>query len=164
VPELGFECHLSAPPVALWPELLAYEVHAAALPSVQTARVLLADDHARLAEWSVLLRGSPLRWSQREYVDSAELSVRFELHRGDPKHVSGNWSLRPHADGSVASISIDLDFGFPRIATVFNALLLEALTDVVHGIARNAEHAARGRRGPSASSPHTMNSLTRDAR
>jgi ribosome-associated toxin RatA of RatAB toxin-antitoxin module len=163
VPELRFECHLSAPPVALWPELLNCEVHAAGLPSVRTARVLLADDHERLTEWSVLLRGSPLRWSQREYIDSADMSVRFALHRGDPKRVSGNWSLRPLADGSAARISIDLDFGFPRIATVFNALLVETLTDMVHGVARNAEHAARGRRGPSASSPNPMSSLTRDA-
>jgi len=76
--------------------------------------------------------------------------VEFHLERGDPRSVDGSWSLRSEGRVTVAEISIEIDFGLPRITAVFDALLRETLTDVIDGIARSAEGAARVRAGISA--------------
>lgn len=142
MPELQFNCLVGAPADLLWPELLAVDVHAAGLPGVQSARVLPGSDTERTVEWSVLLRGAPLRWAQREQLDAHARTVAFRLVRGDLKRLRGTWSLQPADAGSIATLTVDADFGLPRIAVVFNALLAETLTGIVHGVGRSAGRAA----------------------
>jgi ribosome-associated toxin RatA of RatAB toxin-antitoxin module len=148
VPELQFECPVGAPVNLLWPELLASHVHAARLPCVQLARVLSSLPAERTVEWSVLLRGAPLRWVQYERIDAEARSVTFQLIRGDLKRLRGIWSLRPTDKGSIANMTIDIDFGLPRIAVVFNPLLTETLASIVHGVTRSAEPAVLDRAQP----------------
>lgn len=145
---LKLDCHLDVPVDALWPQLLAAHLHAAGLPSVRTARVLSAGEHERITEWTVLLRGSPLRWSQVEQIDPGTYSVQFRLVRGDPKTVNGAWSLRGDGAGTVAAMAVEVDFGLPRIAAVFDVLLIETLNDLIRGLANSAVRAARPRTPP----------------
>jgi hypothetical protein len=148
VRRLILDCHLDVPVDAVWPQLLAADAHAVALPGVQVARVLSAADGERVTEWSVLLRGCPMRWSQVERIDPAARSVEFRRLHGDPREVNGAWSLRPDGTGTAAAVTIDVDFGLPRVTAVFDLLLVGALGDVIRGVTASAVRAARTRTLP----------------
>ena len=145
---LTLDCHLDVPVDAVWPHLLSAEAHAAAMPCVRSARVLSAGDDERVTEWSVLLRGCPLTWSQVERIDTVARSVEFRRLHGDPKEVTGTWSLRPDGAGTAAAVVIEVDFGLPRVTAVFDTLLIDTLGEVVRGVTASAVGAARARTPP----------------
>jgi ribosome-associated toxin RatA of RatAB toxin-antitoxin module len=106
--------------------------------------VLSSGDCERVTEWSLLLRGSPLRWSQTERIDPELRSVQFRLLDGEPKSIDGSWSVSA-AGPAAAKVEIDIEvnFGLPRIASVFDVMVAETLTSVLRGIAQSAASAAR---------------------
>jgi len=148
MPIVKLSCPGHAPIDPLWSQLLTAEQHAVGLQAVRVARVLEADETGRTTEWSLLLRGSPLNWTQREVAHPGQREVSVTLLRGDLKHLSGQWSVTDDGDHCMIHLTLDIDFGFPRVATVVDALLTETVTTVAQAIAVSAVRQARQQSAP----------------
>ena len=145
MPVVKLSCVIDVPAYALWTELRRPEELGSGLPEVGGARLLGADGNERRTEWSLLLRGSPLRWIQKELADPGDQKVRVELLAGDLKHLSGYWQVAETDGGSRTDLELEMDFGFARVAAVLDPLLKEAVTAVARGVLARAARCASGR-------------------
>jgi ribosome-associated toxin RatA of RatAB toxin-antitoxin module len=145
VPTVEVREQLSVAPSDAWATVTDVEAYPSRMPSVQSVRLL--DDPGegfRRAAWSVLLRGSVLRWVEREYLDPEARIVRFEQESGDLDLFSGHWAVQPHGDGSLVTLHVDFDIGIPLLADMLNPIARTALADNAVLMLRALEHAQAG--------------------
>ncbi len=131
MPTVEVGVQLAVSPDMAWDTIIDVESYPRRMHNVQSVRLLPESGEGfRRAAWSVLLRGSVLRWVEREYLDAPARVVRFEQESGDLDLFSGYWSVQPHGSGgSDVRLHVDFDIGIPLLADMLNPIAKTALTD-----------------------------------
>lgn len=99
------------------------------------------DDGYRISEWSAILKGSVLEWTERERVEHDDHRIVFEQIDGDLEKFSGHWELEELEAGLVAArLSVEFEIGIPLLADMLNPVAARALKDNSEQMLREIEH------------------------
>ncbi|MFJ7626089.1 type II toxin-antitoxin system RatA family toxin [Streptomyces sp. NPDC097595] len=89
---------------------------------VVSVRPLAArDQDFRTSEWTVLLNGSAVTWTQREAAGPGP-RLWFEQTAGDLESLSGAWSLAPDGAGTLVSYALDYALGVDGLAPLLEPI------------------------------------------
>ncbi|WP_333738170.1 SRPBCC family protein [Streptomyces sp. IBSBF 2806] len=129
-------------PDEAWTVLKKGEAVASRAEHVRSVEPLPArGDGARRTAWRVLLNGSEITWSQREFAEPGP-RLRFEQVTGDLQELSGDWSVTEVPGGSRVALTVDFHLGVDGLAPLLDPIwaqsfqahadaLLRALTAAV---------------------------------
>lgn len=141
MPLVEVSLRLAVSPDDAWDAVIDVESYPARMSNVQSVRVLDGGGaEYRRAAWSVLLRGSVLRWVEREHLDPSHRTVRFEQESGDLDHFAGYWLVEALGRGSLVTLHVDFDIGIPLLADMLNPIARTALEDNAVLMLRALEH------------------------
>ena len=114
-----------------WAAVTDVEVYPETMGNVREVRIVEhLDADRRRAEWTVLLRGSVLKWTEVEVLDHDRRVVTFQQESGDMETFSGYWSVNP-IDEQTCSVTLYVDFeiGIPLLADMLNPIAATALRE-----------------------------------
>ena len=102
--------------------------------AVKSVAITRADGGELLSDWSVVFRNGILCWSERDHIDPAARTIRFEQTRGDFQTFEGDWSVE--ADGADVAVVFcaSFDLGMPSIADMINPIAERTLRENMHRI------------------------------
>ena len=83
----------------------------------------------RESSWEVLLKGSLLRWRERETVDRPGMRIDFKQLEGDLDRFDGHWLVEPAEGGSDVELHVEFEIGIPLLAEMLNPVAARALRD-----------------------------------
>lgn len=146
---LTVDLELQAPVEDIWAVLMDIERFSDYMSSVQWIRVLTAEGATRTAEWSVLLRGSVLRWTETATIDADAHRVDFVQVDGDLSVFQGAWTLEPLTPARTrAALSVEFEIGIPLLARMLNPIARESLQTNTVEMLRALEERSRLTTGP----------------
>jgi ribosome-associated toxin RatA of RatAB toxin-antitoxin module len=151
VPTVETEFLTTAPIDAVWSAVQDVEAFPEYMQNVESVEVLGTDESGcRITRWSVLLKGSPLEWTERERVDAATRTLRFDQvdDDGDLEVFNGAWQVTPAGEGVVrVKLSVTFEIGIPLLADMLNPVAARAVREnseqMLHAIEEQASVGAR---------------------
>lgn len=75
----------------------------------------------RSTRWTVLLNGSEVTWTQREWAEAGSRLV-FEQTSGDLEELTGEWTVAPAADGAQVMLRIAFELGIDGLAPLLEPI------------------------------------------
>lgn len=124
---------IQAPLQDVWARVCDIEAYPEFMDSViatsVSSRVERADGIIEaIAEWEVLLKGSVLKWSEREWRDSANFRLSFEQVSGDLERFEGFWQVAA-VDEEVtdATLQVDFEIGIEMLRPMLDPVAVRAL-------------------------------------
>jgi ribosome-associated toxin RatA of RatAB toxin-antitoxin module len=144
MPTVDVSLTLNASADEVWGVVTDVESYPDCMDSVQSVTITTgAGTRNRTADWSVLLRGSVLRWSEREELDDEQQVITFEQVDGDLALFSGYWRVTPDAsERSTVTLHVDFEIGIPLLADMLNPVAATALDEnarqMLHALERRA--------------------------
>ena len=89
------EMELAVAAQRAWETVVDVERYPEHMQDVKDAKILsIADDGERVTSWSVLLKGSRLEWTEREWIDHQRRRIEFIQLSGDLAELDGHWAIR----------------------------------------------------------------------
>lgn len=90
-------------------------------------------DGAVISEWTVKFRNGLLRWTERDVLDPAELTITFVQLRGDFVTFTGTWLVTPatpgarEEPGATVDFEAEFDLGIPSLASIIDPVAASTL-------------------------------------
>jgi ribosome-associated toxin RatA of RatAB toxin-antitoxin module len=136
---------LEAPIEDIWAALMDIEQFPTYMSSVEQIRILESDADTRTAEWSVLLRGSILKWTERATIHPERHQMEFVQIDGDLSVFEGCWRLDDLCPGRTrAELAVSFEIGVPLLARMLNPIARESLHDNTEEMLRAMERRSNG--------------------
>ncbi|MFB7501960.1 SRPBCC family protein [Streptomyces broussonetiae] len=116
----------------VYDEVVRWEKYPRLAPHVHATTV-----HATLPEpegdssWELHFRSGLLRWREREELDRAALTVRFEQTDGDFDSFTGRWTLRQSGTDVDVHFAADFDFGIPSLEGILDPIAERVIKESV---------------------------------
>jgi ribosome-associated toxin RatA of RatAB toxin-antitoxin module len=144
MPEVNLNLDIRASIERVWDTLLEVDGYEESMENVRWARLVGDDDeHARRAQWSVLLKGSILEWEEEEHLDHGAYKVVFKQLRGDLEFFDGHWSLEELGpDETRAHFEVEFEIGIPMLAEMLNPVAQRSLQESCFEMLRGLERAS----------------------
>ena len=97
---------------------------------VQSVTTLSREGDESTVSWEVLLKGSTLKWTEREHRRPESYRVDFAQLDGDLERFSGYWQLADAGGGVTdAALYIDFEIGIPMLRDMLNPVAVKALRE-----------------------------------
>ena len=114
----------------IWREILDCESFSQYMDNVIDVSIVDTSDTGRVCDWTVLLKGSELRWRELERIDHAAFRIEFDQVAGDLAKFSGFWQLSERQTG-VHDLVLEVEFeiGIPLLEDMLNPVAARALED-----------------------------------
>jgi ribosome-associated toxin RatA of RatAB toxin-antitoxin module len=131
---------LKAPIGTVWELICDVEAYPRIMEPVRLVTVLSNEDNWTIAEWEVELKGSILRWTEKEIRDHANYSIVYHQIDGDLDKLEGYWKLQKLDDFTTeAVLVIDFEIGIPMLKDMLNPIAERALRDNARIMLRSLE-------------------------
>jgi ribosome-associated toxin RatA of RatAB toxin-antitoxin module len=91
-------------------------------------------DTSSISNWTVKLGPGTASWSQRDTIDRAAKTIRFERLAGDIDVFSGRWAVRDIAGGCSVTFSVEFDTGLFLLAGVVEPMIANLLRENIAAI------------------------------
>lgn len=146
MPHVAVAWEIDAPRRAVWDAIVDVESYPDCMETVRrTSIVRQQGDDERTVFFSVLLKGAILEWEERERLDEAAGTVRFEQESGDLSELDGSWTIAGSDEGPVRVVlDVRFDIGIPQIAMVLNPVAARALEENSRHMLRDLERRVEG--------------------
>lgn len=129
MPIVQVEEHIGLPAERVWRAICDVEAFPIFMPPVQAIRVLRRDDTSLDAEWEVELKGSLLKWVQRDHHDEDRLRVDYHQISGDLERFEGYWLVEASPGGCVSRLLVDFEIGIPMLRMMLDPIATRALRE-----------------------------------
>ncbi|OKI09450.1 hypothetical protein A6A06_01735 [Streptomyces sp. CB02923] len=133
MPKVTVSERLTATPDEVWARICDIESYPDFMDSVIRTKVLSHHEHddgivEAVTEWEVLLKGSVLKWSEREHRDAANRRLTYEQVAGDLERFEGYWQVTPLADGlTEATLEVDFEIGIAMLRPMLEPVAIRAI-------------------------------------
>jgi coenzyme Q-binding protein COQ10 len=141
---LKIEHPVAVSPDEVWPVLSDMKAWVGQVPGLEAMEILETASGRTLTEWSLVMRGSSLRWTQENEVDPAGRTIRFRMVAGHPREVEGLWRVVEQDGATTLRLEMDFEFGLPTISHVLDPAFERTMVAVVESLAAKASKAHRG--------------------
>jgi ribosome-associated toxin RatA of RatAB toxin-antitoxin module len=130
MPRLKVTEVLDAPIESVWELICDLDAYPRIMEPVRSITVLESGKDWSIAEWEVELKGSILRWTEREDRHPRDYRVVYEQVDGDLEVLQGHWQLREVGGGNTeATLEIEFEIGIPMLRDMLNPIAERALRD-----------------------------------
>lgn len=131
MPHVEVDLPIAVPPDDAWAAVVDVVGYPACMENVESVEVVgQAGPTHRTTAWSVRLKGSVLRWTERELIDHPGRRFDFEQITGDLGSFSGHWAVSgAPGGGSTVRLHADFDLGIPLLAPMLDPVAADALRD-----------------------------------
>lgn len=133
MPVVTISERLHARAADVWARVCDIESYPTFMESVIATRVLSREPRPdgvveAVAEWEVLLKGSVLKWSEREWRDPAAMCLRYEQVSGDLAKFEGFWQVT-EIEPSIteATLEVDFEIGIPMLRSMLEPVAIRAI-------------------------------------
>jgi ribosome-associated toxin RatA of RatAB toxin-antitoxin module len=141
---LTIERPVAVAPEDAWPVVVEMDAWVDEVPGLDAVEVREATDGRTRAEWTLVMRGSSLRWTQENEIDPADRSIRFRMVAGHPRHLEGRWRVIGQDGPTLLRLEMDFEFGLPAISEVLDPVFERTMTAIVESLAVKADQASVG--------------------
>jgi ribosome-associated toxin RatA of RatAB toxin-antitoxin module len=121
---------LDAPIKDVWELICDLDSYPRIMDPVRSIKILSKGKDWTLVGWEVELKGSILRWTEREDRYPQNYRVVYEQVDGDLEMLQGHWELR-EIDGNrtEATLEIEFEIGIPMLRDMLNPIAERALRE-----------------------------------
>ncbi|WP_329563599.1 type II toxin-antitoxin system RatA family toxin [Kitasatospora sp. NBC_01266] len=110
----------------VWDTVCDFEKHPLHMVDVLEIRYLERTAEQALSSWRVLLNGSELTWTERDFF-SPPNRIDFDQTEGDLEVFRGSWELEQCGTGIKVTLEIEFDLGIPSLAAVLDPVGVQAI-------------------------------------
>jgi ribosome-associated toxin RatA of RatAB toxin-antitoxin module len=112
----------------VWARVCDVEAYPQFMESVVETRVVERDGGESTVEWTVLLKGSVLRWTERERRIDERHRIEYWQLDGDLARFEGSWQLWDTGGGMTeAVLEVTFEIGIPMLADMLNPVAARAI-------------------------------------
>lgn len=124
------DVEIAAPASEVWSVVLDIESYPQYMTTVRRVDIVHDDDGHRVSEWSVILKGSVLEWTESEVVDHDAMRIKFHQLDGDLDVFEGFWSVEASDEGPTrVRMHVEFDIGIRLLAEMLNPVAERALRE-----------------------------------
>jgi coenzyme Q-binding protein COQ10 len=121
---------LQAPIEKVWDVVCDVEGYPQRMEPVRNIDVLESGDTFTVASWEVELKGSILKWVEREERETDKYRVTYEQVDGDLERFDGYWQLRAEGpDVTDAELVVNFDIGIPMLKDMLEPVAERAIRE-----------------------------------
>ncbi|QOK94283.1 polyketide cyclase/dehydrase (plasmid) [Ralstonia pseudosolanacearum] len=121
---------IEAPILKVWDLVKKIENYPKFMKPVHELKILSRDGDITDAEWEVELKGSILRWSERDICYPSEHRIEFAQIEGDLEKFEGNWNLKKISEHvTEVELQVNFEIGIPMLRDMLNPVAEKALRD-----------------------------------
>lgn len=122
---------MNAPLSRVWDAMVDVSSFPKFMNAVNDTRIIdEQDDGRRKTAWSVILKGSTLKWTEWEEIDDDRHQITFQQIDGDLDRFEGTWSAKELADESVqVLLHAEFDIGIPLLTNMLTPVAAQALRE-----------------------------------
>ena len=121
---------IEGPIAKVWELVKNIEDYPRFMKPVQEVNVLSRAGDIVDAEWAVELKGSLLRWSERETCHPADFRIDFVQIEGDLEKFEGHWDLKAVSpELTEVELQVDFEIGIPTLRDMLNPVAEKALRE-----------------------------------
>ncbi|MDT0443778.1 type II toxin-antitoxin system RatA family toxin [Streptomyces johnsoniae] len=131
MPTVTVEMTINAPASDTWRAVTDLAEYPKFMTNVQSVVVHeTGTAGARLSDWSVILKGSLLEWTEEDRTDDETRIMTFHQVEGDLERFVGDWRvLEIDAATSTVRVTIDFEIGIPLLADMLDPVAGRALEE-----------------------------------
>ena len=130
MPIVNVQVDLNVPIDKVWQKLVLLENYPKFMDPVKSITVLKNDGDYAEVEWEVLLKGSILKWVEKEIKKPSEYLIEFSQISGDLEKFDGYWSLEPlNSTQTRARLYTDFEIGIPMLKDMLDPVAEKALME-----------------------------------
>lgn len=134
---------LSSPIDEVWKLVENISAYPQFMEPVKKLNVLEEEGCFLTAEWEVELKGSLLKWIEREEKIAEEFRINFQQLSGDLECFEGYWQLNKVSETETEAIlSVNFEIGIPMLRDMLNPVAERALRDNAIKMLRSLERIA----------------------
>lgn len=121
---------IEGPIAKVWELVKNIEDYPRFMQPVQEVTVLSRSGDIVDAEWAVELKGSLLRWTERETCNPVDYRIDFVQIEGDLEKFEGHWDLTALSDEvTEVELQVDFEIGIPTLRDMLNPVAEKALRE-----------------------------------
>ena len=121
---------IEGPIAKVWELVKNIEDYPRFMQPVKEVTVLSRSGDVVDAEWEVELKGSLLRWSERETAHPADYRIDFVQIDGDLEKFEGHWDLQAISENvTEVELQVDFEIGIPTLRDMLNPVAEKALRE-----------------------------------
>lgn len=130
MPTIIVEEIISATIEDAWNRICDVERYPEYMEPVLSVKILEEGKDYNVSEWEVLLKGSVLKWSEKEVRNHDEYKITYSQIDGDLEVFSGFWKLEKIDDYTTkASLETTFEIGIPALRDMLNPVASKALKE-----------------------------------
>ncbi|MEU4805086.1 SRPBCC family protein [Actinosynnema sp. NPDC023587] len=119
---------IASPVDQVWDVIVDVESYPRIMEPVRKVEVLSRADEEVTTEWEVELKGSVLKWVEREVHDRESWHISYEQVSGDLEQFGGYWHLTTVDDGHTrAVLCVEFEIGIPMLKDMLDPVASRAL-------------------------------------
>ncbi|MEF9384631.1 SRPBCC family protein [Ralstonia solanacearum species complex bacterium KE056] len=121
---------IEEPIAKVWELVKNVEDYPRFMKPVQEVKILSRNGDTIDAEWEVELKGSLLRWSEREICHPQDHRIDFTQIEGDLEKFEGHWDLKEVSDHATeVELLVNFEIGIPMLRDMLNPVAEKALRE-----------------------------------
>lgn len=119
---------LAAPVDDVWRLVCDVEAYPRLMEPVRSITILEEGPDWAIQAWEVVLKGSLLKWVERQERDPAAYHIAYHQLDGDLEVFDGFWRLRPLGDSATEAILVvRFEIGVPMLRTMLDPVAERAI-------------------------------------
>jgi ribosome-associated toxin RatA of RatAB toxin-antitoxin module len=88
-----------------------------------------------ITHWQIYFRNGLLRWSERDFYDDANTTLRFQQTEGDFDLFEGDWVIsQSQGDEVRLTFNATFDFGVPSLESIIDPVAIRVLRQAMSAI------------------------------
>ncbi|WP_003275609.1 type II toxin-antitoxin system RatA family toxin [Ralstonia solanacearum] len=121
---------IEEPIAKVWELVKNIEDYPRFMKPVQEVKILSKNGDTIEAEWEIELKGSLLRWSEREICRPQDYRIDFAQIEGDLEKFEGHWDLKAVSQHATeVELLVDFEIGIPMLRDMLNPVAEKALRE-----------------------------------
>nr|WP_315463282.1 SRPBCC family protein [uncultured Rhodoferax sp.] len=121
---------IEEPIAKVWELVKNIEDYPKFMKPVREVKVLSRKGDITEAEWEIELKGSLLRWSERETCLPGDYRIEFAQIEGDLEKFEGHWDLKSVSPGATeVELQVEFEIGIPMLRDMLNPVAEKALRE-----------------------------------
>lgn len=130
MPNIEVKEFINAPIQSVWNVISDVEGYPSIMDSVKKIEVIENLENHIVAKWEVELKGSLLRWTEREELYPSTYRIEFHQIDGDLECFDGYWQLHEFSPGiTEAILMINFEIGIPMLKEMLDPVASRALKE-----------------------------------